>query len=83
MNPIFQAVIARTVAELRRRCPSCDGRVVASASGKHSRFRCERCGADVQSPRTARSVSTAGRRAERTRGKGLFGWVTARRNGSH
>ena len=47
MNPIFQAVMSRVVAELNSRCPVCDGRLETVSSGKHRRRRCVMCGADV------------------------------------
>lgn len=58
MNPIFQMVIYRVVADLDRRCRECNGRLEVATSVKHSRRTCERCEArQRQGRRPARSSS--------------------------
>jgi hypothetical protein len=79
MNPIFQAVMSRVVAQISSRCPVCDGRLETVSSGKHRRRRCVTCGADV--PRRVSGHPTSGRPYEGgARARRPFRWPSQRRS---
>jgi hypothetical protein len=57
MNPIFQMVIHRVIADIESRCRACDGRLDVVSNGNLARRRCARCGM-AAAPRRSAGSST-------------------------